>query len=143
MNLRTKLLAGYLIFIAALVVLGGWSAWRLRTTLMRDNEGRLVGAVTLLEDITHLSEIDRIKSEFIATASHELRTPLTSVQMGVYLLLEGAVGDLTDKQTEVLAACREDCDRLRAETDDAGNPAPRRRRRARQTVRHNYPTEER
>src|SRR6267143_278581 len=30
MNLRTKLLAGYLVFIAALVVLGGWSAWRLR-----------------------------------------------------------------------------------------------------------------
>src|SRR3954470_24544718 len=30
MNLRTKLLSGYLIFVAALVVLGGWSAWRLR-----------------------------------------------------------------------------------------------------------------
>ena len=30
MSLRTKLLAGYLVFIAALVVLGGWSAWRLR-----------------------------------------------------------------------------------------------------------------
>src|ERR1700704_4998503 len=30
MSLRTKLLFGYLIFIAAIVVLGGWSAWRLR-----------------------------------------------------------------------------------------------------------------
>ena len=30
MNLRTKLLAGYLIFVTALIVLGGWSAWRLR-----------------------------------------------------------------------------------------------------------------
>src|SRR6476469_5537830 len=30
MSLRTKLLLSYLIFIAALVVLGGWSAWRLR-----------------------------------------------------------------------------------------------------------------
>ncbi|MBI2562748.1 MAG: diguanylate cyclase, partial [candidate division NC10 bacterium] len=29
MNLRTKLLIGYLIFVAALVVLGGWSAWHL------------------------------------------------------------------------------------------------------------------
>ena len=51
-------------------------AFRLRTTPMRDDEGRLMGAVTLLEDITHLREIDRLKSEFIATASHELRTPL-------------------------------------------------------------------
>src|ERR1700755_3112121 len=30
MNLRAKLLLGYLVFIAALVVLGGWGAWRLR-----------------------------------------------------------------------------------------------------------------
>src|SRR5678809_809205 len=30
MNLRTKLLLSYLIFVAALVVLGGWGAWRLR-----------------------------------------------------------------------------------------------------------------
>jgi len=86
-------------------------AFRLRTTPMRDNS-HLLGAVTLLEDITHLREIDRLKSEFIATASHELRTPLTSIQMGVQLLLEKAAGDLTDKQVEVLSACREDCERL-------------------------------
>ena len=63
-------------------------AFRLRTTPMHDEEGRLLGAVMLLEDITHLREIDRLKSESIATASHELRTPLTSVQMGIHLLLE-------------------------------------------------------
>jgi PAS domain S-box-containing protein len=91
---------------------GAERAFRLRTTPMRDDEGRLLGAVTLLEDITHLREIDRVKSEFIATASHELRTPLTSVQMSVHLLLEGAVGALTDKQRTVLQACREDCERL-------------------------------
>jgi signal transduction histidine kinase len=79
---------------------------------MRDAERHLLGAVTLLEDITHLREIDRLKSEFISTASHELRTPLTSVQMGVHLLLEGAAGELTAQQQEVLAACREDCERL-------------------------------
>src|SRR6266581_6189640 len=30
MSLRSKLLYSYLIFVAALVILGGWSAWRLR-----------------------------------------------------------------------------------------------------------------
>jgi two-component system, NtrC family, sensor histidine kinase KinB len=91
---------------------GAERAFRIRTTPMRDDEGRLMGAVTLLEDITHLREIDRLKSEFIATASHELRTPLTSVQMSVLLLLEGAAGGLTDKQQSLLRACREDCERL-------------------------------
>ncbi len=98
--------------VLPLAVDGLERAFRLRTTPMRDNEKHLVGAVTLLEDITHLREIDRLKSEFIATASHELRTPLTSVQMGVHLLLERTVGELNDRQVEVLSACREDCDRL-------------------------------
>jgi two-component system, NtrC family, sensor histidine kinase KinB len=98
--------------VLPLAVDGLERAFRLRTTPMRDNANRLLGAVTLLEDITHLREIDRLKSDFIATASHELRTPLTSVQMGVHLLLEGALGELTDSQNEVLQACRQDCERL-------------------------------
>jgi PAS domain S-box-containing protein len=98
--------------VLPLAVDGLERAFRLRTTPMRDGGRHLLGAVTLLEDITHLREIDRLKSEFIATASHELRTPLTSVQMGVHLLLERVAGDLTDKQVEVLSACREDCERL-------------------------------
>lgn len=98
--------------VLPLAVDGLERTFRLRTTPMRGNGKRLLGAVTLLEDITHLREIDRLKSEFIATASHELRTPLTSVQMGVHLLLEGAAGELNQKQAEVLGACREDCERL-------------------------------
>jgi NtrC-family two-component system sensor histidine kinase KinB len=98
--------------ILPLAVEGVERAFRIRTTPMCDEEGRLLGAVTLLDDITHLREIDRVKSEFIATASHELRTPLTSVQMSVHLLLEGAVGGVTDKQRALLQACREDCERL-------------------------------
>jgi PAS domain S-box-containing protein len=98
--------------VLPLAVDGLERAFRLRTTPMRDEEGRLLGAVTLLDDITHLREIDRVKSEFIATASHELRTPLTSVQMSVHLLLEGAAGGLADKQRAMLQACREDCERL-------------------------------
>jgi two-component system, NtrC family, sensor histidine kinase KinB len=91
---------------------GARRAFRIRSTPMRDADERLVGAVTLLEDITHLAEISRQKSEFIAAASHELRTPLTSVQMGVNLLLEGAAGALEAKQREILQVCREDTARL-------------------------------
>jgi two-component system, NtrC family, sensor histidine kinase KinB len=87
-------------------------AFRVRSTPMRDADARLVGAVTLLEDITHLAEISRLKSEFIADASHELRTPLTSVQMGIHLLLEEATGTLTERQKDILQVCRDDTARL-------------------------------
>jgi len=41
--------------------------------------GQVMGVVTLLRDITHEVEVDRIKTEFISAVSHELRTPLTSI----------------------------------------------------------------
>ncbi len=86
-------------------------AYRLHASPMRD-DGAMLGAVLLFEDVTRLREVDRFKSEFIATASHELRTPLTRVQTGIHMLLEGAAGDLDDTQCDVLYACREDCERL-------------------------------
>ncbi len=39
-----------------------------------------VGWVVILQDITYLKELDRLKSEFVSTVSHDLRSPLTSVR---------------------------------------------------------------
>src|SRR6266511_2752184 len=112
---------------------GSEQSFRLRTTPMRDAEGHLLGAVALLENITYLREIDRLKSEFVNTAAHYLQTPLLNLQMGLHCLITDAAGEMTDKQKEVLYACREDTERLerlmRDLTDlsriESGEAAPR------------------
>ena len=86
--------------------------YRLRATPMKDSEESLLGAVAVLEDITHLRELDLLKTEFIGVASHELRTPVTSLLLSVQLLEEGAVGELTPDQKALISAQREDLGRL-------------------------------
>jgi len=59
-----------------------------------------VGRVLMLQDITHLKELNRLKSEFVATVSHDLRTPLTSIQGYVELLPR--VGPLNERQEQFI-----------------------------------------
>ena len=59
-----------------------------------------VGQVLMMQDITHLKELDRIKSEFVAAVSHDLRTPLTTIQGYVELLPRA--GPLNEQQQEFI-----------------------------------------
>ena len=69
-------------------------SYRLRTTPMRDSEGRLLGTVTTLEDVTTLQDTDRFKTQFIAVASRKLRGPLLQLRRGLYALAQGFGGEL-------------------------------------------------
>jgi signal transduction histidine kinase len=61
----------------------------------------------LEESYAKLKELDRLKSNFLATMSHELRTPLTSVIGYSEMMLEGLGGPLTAEQREYLGIIME------------------------------------
>jgi signal transduction histidine kinase len=71
-----------------------------------------LGTVSIFRDITHEVEVDRLKSEFVATVSHELRTPMTSIKGYADLLLMGAAGALNENQTHFLEIVSSNTERL-------------------------------
>ena len=64
-----------------------------RTALIRDKQRRTTGTLTVIEDVTHEREVDRLKTEFLSTAAHELRTPLTSIRGFSEILLTREMSD--------------------------------------------------
>ena len=87
-------------------------SYRLRTTPMRDSEGRLLGAVTTLEDVTSLQDIDRFKTQFISVASRKLHDPLLQLRRGLYALTQGFSGEMTALQNELVTAASNDAEKL-------------------------------
>ncbi|MEW6130488.1 MAG: ATP-binding protein [Acidobacteriota bacterium] len=93
-------------------------SYRLRTTPVRDGDGRLIGAVTLLEDITEMREVDRLKTDFIAIASNKLRDPLRALQLALHAVIQGYTGELNAQQAAMLTDARDQSERLREIIDD-------------------------
>ena len=89
-----------------------------RASPVSTEEAGFIGVAILLQDVTRLMRFDELKSNLVATVAHEFRTPLTSLRMAIHLCLEQAVGPITEKQADLLAAARQDTERLQQIVDD-------------------------
>ncbi len=87
-------------------------SYRLRTTPMRDEDGKLLGAVTVLEDVTQMQEVDRFKTRFISVASQKLRDPLQRIRLSLYTLAKGFGGELKPFQADLLQGAEEEAEAL-------------------------------
>jgi len=77
-----------------------------------------LGTVSIFRDITREVEVDRLKSEFVATVSHELRTPMTAIKGYVDILTMGAAGALNENQMHFLVVVRNNIERLNVLVND-------------------------
>lgn len=69
-----------------------------------DDSKKTFGVVVVLQDVTELKKLERMRSEFVANVSHELRTPLTSIKGFIETLKNGAINDSTarDKFLDII-----------------------------------------
>jgi len=86
-------------------------------TLLRGADGRQIGALVVLNDVTRLRRLENLRRDFVANVSHELKTPITAIKGFVETLLDGAMHQPEDakrfleivvRQTERLNAIIED-----------------------------------
>jgi signal transduction histidine kinase len=89
-----------------------------RATPVYGEQGGITGATVILQEVTRLHRFDQLKNDLVATVAHEFRTPLTSLRMAIHLCLEQRIGPLTDKQSDLLYAARDDCERLQRIVDE-------------------------
>lgn len=68
--------------------------------------------------VQRLREIDRVKQDLVSNVSHELRTPITSIAGYSELLSDGALGDLSAQQAEVVARIERNTTRLTLLVED-------------------------
>ena len=80
-------------------------------------DGRAIGAVIVLNDVTDFRKLELIRRDFVANVSHELKTPVTSIKGFVETLLDGAKEDPVDSD-RFLRIIAKQADRLHAIIED-------------------------
>ncbi|MBI4830103.1 MAG: PAS domain-containing protein [Candidatus Lindowbacteria bacterium] len=90
---------------------------QVRGTPLHDTGGGVIGVLVVLNDVTRLRQLEKIRRDFVANASHELKTPITSIKGFVETLLDGAMREPADAE-RFLGIIAKQADRLNAIVED-------------------------
>lgn len=109
-------LSGHLQKVIDMLLFSGHRA-QLASTMqianVRENYRELAQKTAKLETAyEELKQLDKLKSNFLATVSHELRTPLTSIIGYTEMLESGQAGELAPEQGDLLKTIRGKADHL-------------------------------
>jgi PAS domain S-box-containing protein len=83
-----------------------------RAVPIRDEDGHVIGATVVLNDVTGLRRLDQMKSGLLSLVSHELKTPLTSMRMILHLVVQERIAPLDRQLRDLLVTARDESDRL-------------------------------
>ena len=90
---------------------------QLHGTVLSDPQGRGIGALVVLHDVTRIRKLENIRRDFVANVSHELKTPITSIKGFIESLREGGMSD-PEQAERFLSIIARQADRLNAIIED-------------------------
>jgi len=106
----------HLLSVLDLILFSGHRAYltsHMHLASVRESFRELAEKTAKLQDAyDELKELDRLKSNFLATISHELRTPLTSIIGYSEMLATGMAGELNEDQNSFVDTIRNKGDQL-------------------------------
>ena len=85
--------------------------------VLRGPDDDVLGYLVVLNDVTHLRRLERIRSDFVANVSHELRTPITTIKGFAETLLEEGLED-REQSLRFLAMIARETRRLESLVED-------------------------
>lgn len=81
-------------------------------TLLKDDDGKTMGCVVVLRDMTMEEKVEKMKTEFVSLASHQLRTPLSAVRWFLEMIIDGEAGKLNEEQERIMHKIATSNDRM-------------------------------
>lgn len=90
----------------------------LNATPLYSPDGQISGAIAIIQDMTPLEEVDRLRSEFLGMVSHELKTPLTAIKGSAATVLGSRRPFSQEETLELFKIIDEQSDRLRELIDN-------------------------
>jgi len=80
--------------------------------VIESEDGKTVGFVSVISDITKQKELEALKNEFLANVSHDLRAPITCIRGSLQLLGDTTINKLTPNQEKFVTVALNNIDRL-------------------------------
>ena len=81
-------------------------------SLLKDNEGKITGAVWLFKDISKIRIVEKMQADFVSMVTHELKAPLVIIKASVNNILDGVTGSINEQQKQCLEITRNTSERL-------------------------------
>ena len=89
----------------------------INASFLRDAKEKRIGTLLVLNDVTQLRRLEKMRQDFVANVSHEIKTPLTAIKGFVETLRSGAK-DNPEETARFLSIIDKNVNRLGAIVDD-------------------------